>query len=120
MSDLETVPTAASARTRRMPDGELVFAVEHALEVIQACTSSEIAVLGIEIFPGLNVSTYDREVKDLDAQIGRAHGSNVWQRRARFGSDPSLHILGNSSTGHRDLSRSQRVNLRSRGERSRC
>jgi hypothetical protein len=64
MSDLETVPTAASARTRRMPDGELVFAVEHALEVIQACTSSEIAVLGIEIFPGLNVSTYDREVKD--------------------------------------------------------
>ena len=63
MSDLETIPTAASAWTRRMPDGELVFVVDHALEVIQACTSSGIAVLGIEIFPGLNVSTYDRELK---------------------------------------------------------
>ena len=34
------------------------------MEVIQACTAAGIAVLGIEVFPGLNVSTYDLHVKD--------------------------------------------------------
>ena len=64
MNDLDTVPGVASAVLRRMPDGELVFTVAQAAEVIQACTSSGIAVLGIEVFPGLNVSTYDLDVKD--------------------------------------------------------
>ena len=47
-----------------MPDGEFVFTLGRAEEVIRACTIAGIAVLGIEVFPGLNVSTYDRSVKD--------------------------------------------------------
>jgi len=56
---LESVPGVASLAVRRMDDGELVFTVEHELEVIRACSEAGVAVLGAEIFPGLNVSTYD-------------------------------------------------------------
>src|ERR1700756_485986 len=63
MSDLETVPGVTSAILRRESNGELVFALGGALEVIEACSSSGIAVLGIEVFPGLNVSTYDQHLK---------------------------------------------------------
>jgi hypothetical protein len=52
-----------SAALRRMPNGELVFTLGRAAEVIQACSSSAIAVLGVEVFPGLNVSTYDQHLK---------------------------------------------------------
>jgi hypothetical protein len=64
MNDLEMVPAVASAVLRRESNGELIFTFRDAVEVIQACTSSRIAVLGIEVFPGLNVSTYDLHVKD--------------------------------------------------------
>jgi hypothetical protein len=60
MNDLDTVPGVASAALRRTSDGGLVFTVARAGEVIRACTSSGIAVLGVEVFPGLNVSTYDQ------------------------------------------------------------
>ena len=63
MSDLEIVSSIASA-VLRISSGELVFAVGRALEVVQACTSSGIAVLGIEVLPRLNVSTYDQHLKD--------------------------------------------------------
>jgi hypothetical protein len=63
MSDLEMIPAVASAVLRRMPNGELVFTVARAAGVIEACTSSGIAVLGIEVFPGLNLSTYDQRLK---------------------------------------------------------
>ena len=64
MSDFESVPGVASAVLRRMPNGEFVFTVGRAVEVIEACSSSGIAVLGFEVFPGLNVSTYDQHLKD--------------------------------------------------------
>jgi len=63
MSDLEVIPAVASAVLRKMPNGELVFTVARAAGVIEACTSSGIAVLGVEVFPGLNVSTYDQHLK---------------------------------------------------------
>ena len=47
-----------------MSGGELVFTVARAAEIIGACTSSGIAILGIEVFPGLNVSTYDLHLKN--------------------------------------------------------
>ncbi len=64
MSDLEIVAAVASAVLRRVSNGELVFTVEGAMQVIQACTAAGIAVLGFEVFPGLNVSTYDQHLKD--------------------------------------------------------
>lgn len=57
-SGLGAIPDI-SPFVRRKLDDELVFAVKDALTVIQSCTRLGIAVLGIEIFPGLNVSTYD-------------------------------------------------------------
>jgi len=63
MSDLEAVPGVMSAILRRESSGELVLAPGLALEVIEACSSSGVAVLGIEMFPGLNVSTYDQHLK---------------------------------------------------------
>lgn len=46
-----------------MPNGEFVFTVGRALEIIESCSYSGIAVLGLEVFPGLNVSTYDQHLK---------------------------------------------------------
>jgi hypothetical protein len=63
MSDLEMVPAVESAALRRMPNGEFVFTLGRALKIIQSCSSSGIAVLGLEVFPGLNVSTYDQHLK---------------------------------------------------------
>jgi hypothetical protein len=63
MSDLEMVPAVGSTALRRMPNGEFVFTVGRALEIIASCSSSGIAVLGLEVFPGLNVSTYDQHLK---------------------------------------------------------
>jgi hypothetical protein len=63
MGDLDTVPGVASAAKRRMDDGEFVFTVDGVTKVIQECTAVGIAVLGIEVFPGLNVSTYDLRLK---------------------------------------------------------
>ena len=63
MGDFETVPGVTPAILRRESNGELVLALARALEVIEACSSSGIAVLGIEVFPGLNVSTYDQHLK---------------------------------------------------------
>lgn len=62
--DFETIPKAMSAASRRMPNGELVFTVERAAEIIEVCSSCGIAVLGCEVFPGLNVSTYDQHLKN--------------------------------------------------------
>jgi hypothetical protein len=62
MSDLEMVPGVAPAVLRR-DAGELVFAVGRAMEVVQALTLSGIAVLGVEVLPGLSVSTYDQYLK---------------------------------------------------------
>jgi hypothetical protein len=64
MSDLDAVPGVTSAVLRRKANGELVFTVGRAVEVIEACTSAGIAGLGIEVFPGLNVSTYDSPLKN--------------------------------------------------------
>jgi hypothetical protein len=66
VSSLETVPGVASAISRKI-SGELVFTVGRAgraADVIRACTPSGIAVLGVEVFPGLNVSTYDQRLED--------------------------------------------------------
>jgi hypothetical protein len=68
--DLETVAGVMSAVIAKMDNGELVFTIDHALDVIRACTAAEIAVLGIEVFPGLNVSTYDQHVK---SPAGKEH-----------------------------------------------
>ena len=68
MSDLETVPGAASALRRRCEDGEMVFTLSSAIAVVRACTLAGVAVLGIEVFPGLNVSTYDLQLKDPPAE----------------------------------------------------
>lgn len=63
-SDLETVPGATAAALRREGDGGMVFTREKAVEVVEACTAASIAVLGVEIFPSLNVSTYDLFLKN--------------------------------------------------------
>lgn len=57
------VPNVAAAVLRK-DSGELVFSVERAVEVIEALTLSGIAVLGVEVLSGLNVSTYDQYLKD--------------------------------------------------------
>lgn len=56
------VPGVASAVLRR-DSGELIFAVGRAVELVQALTLSGIAILGVEVFPGLNASTYDQYLK---------------------------------------------------------
>jgi len=50
MNDLEMVPGLASAAMRRMDNGELVIALERALEVMGACTPAGIAVLVLRSF----------------------------------------------------------------------
>jgi hypothetical protein len=67
-SDLEAVPGVATATVRMFDNGELVFTLDQALDVIHACTAARIAVLGIEVLPGLNVSTYDSHLKDPPSQ----------------------------------------------------
>jgi hypothetical protein len=61
---LDAIPEVTSAVLRREANGELVFTIGRAVEVIEACTFAGIAVLGIEVFPGLNVSTYDSHLKN--------------------------------------------------------
>jgi len=74
--ELEMVPGVASAALRKLDNGELVFTISRALKIINACTMAEIAVLGVEVFPGLNVSTYDLDVKDQ-------HSKAEWPRYVR-------------------------------------
>jgi len=62
--DFEAVPGVSAAVIRKMADGEMVFTRASAEGVIQACTAAQIAVLSVEIFPGLNVSTYDLFLKN--------------------------------------------------------
>jgi hypothetical protein len=62
--DFEALPGVSTAAIRRMSDGEMVFSRTSAEGLIQACTAALIAVLGVEIFPGLNVSTYDLFLKN--------------------------------------------------------
>jgi hypothetical protein len=57
--DFESIPGVSAAAIRKTSDGEMVFRRASAEGLIQACTAAQIAVLGVEIFPGLNVSTYD-------------------------------------------------------------
>ncbi len=63
-NDFEAVPGVSAAAIRRMSDGEMVFSRASAEGLIQECTAAQIAVLGVEIFPGLNVSTYDLFLKN--------------------------------------------------------
>jgi hypothetical protein len=86
MSDFEMVPSVTSAALRRASNGELVLTVGGALEVIEACSSSEIAVLGFEVFPGLNVSTYDRHLKD-------PANENDWLDYVRISNALAEHFL---------------------------
>jgi hypothetical protein len=62
--DFEAVPGVSAAAIRKMADGEIVFGRASAAALIPACTAAQIAVLGVEIFPGLNVSTYDSFLKN--------------------------------------------------------
>ncbi len=62
--DLEEVPGVSAAAIRKTPDGEIVFCRASALALIPACTAAKIAVLGVEILPGLNISTYDLFLKN--------------------------------------------------------
>jgi len=62
--DFEAIPGVSAAAIRRMSGGEMVFSRTSAEGLIQACTAALIAVLGVEIFPGLNVSTYDLFLKN--------------------------------------------------------
>jgi hypothetical protein len=57
--DFEAVPGVSSAAIRKMANGEMVFARASAADLIPACTAAQIVVLGVEILPELNVSTYD-------------------------------------------------------------
>jgi hypothetical protein len=57
--DFGAVPGVSSAVIRRMANGEMVFTRDRAADLIPACTAAQVAVLGVEIFPGLNVSTYN-------------------------------------------------------------
>jgi hypothetical protein len=54
--DFEAVPGVSPAVIRRMVNGEMVFTRERATGLIPACTAAQIAVLSVEILPGLNVS----------------------------------------------------------------
>lgn len=62
--DFEAVPGVSTAAIRKIADGEIVFKRAGAAALIPACTAAQIAVLGVEIFPGLNVSTYDLFLKN--------------------------------------------------------
>jgi hypothetical protein len=90
MSDFEMVPGVTSAALRRASNGELVLTVGGALEVIEACSSSEIAVLGFEVFPGLNVSTYDRHLKD-------PANENAWPDYVRISNALAEHFFKKKS-----------------------
>ena len=61
---LTPFPGLTSGVLRREANRELVCTVGRAVEVIEACTSAGIAVLGIEVFPGLSVSAYDSPLKN--------------------------------------------------------
>ncbi len=69
-NDFEAVPGVSAAAIRKMTDGEMVFKRAGAEGLIQACTAARIAVLGVEIFPGLNVSTYDLFLKNDPKEVG--------------------------------------------------
>lgn len=58
--DLEQVPGLSAAAIRMLENGETVFTRDSAQGLIKACTAAQIAVIGVEMFPGLNVSTYDQ------------------------------------------------------------
>jgi hypothetical protein len=62
--DLEQVPGVSAAVIRKLDNGEMVFTRASATALIEGCTAAQIAVLGVEIFPGLNVSTYDLFLKN--------------------------------------------------------
>jgi hypothetical protein len=62
--DLEQVPGVSAAVVRKLDNDEMVFARASALGLIEGCTLAEIAVLGVEVFPGPNVSTYDLFLKN--------------------------------------------------------
>jgi hypothetical protein len=62
--DFEMVPGVSAAAIRKMSNGEMVFTRAGAEGLIQACTAAQVAVLGVEIFPRLNVSTYDLFLKN--------------------------------------------------------
>jgi hypothetical protein len=67
--DYEAVPGVSAAAIRRTADGEMIFSRASAERLIQACTAAQIAVLGVEMFPGLNVSTYDLLLKNDPKEV---------------------------------------------------
>lgn len=86
VSDLETVPGVPSAALRRESTGELVFTIERAAEVIEACTAAGIVILGVEVFPGLNVATYDQ-------QLTNPANENYWPGYVRTTNALAEHFL---------------------------
>jgi hypothetical protein len=58
----------------------MIFSLASALDVLGLCTASGIVVLGVEVFSGLNVSTYDQQVKDdprEESWTDYVHANNV-------------------------------------------
>ncbi|GEM_PF-6428129 len=60
----------SAAVIRKLDNGEMVFTRHSAADLVAACTAAQIAVLAVEIFPGLNVSTYDLFLKDDTKEAG--------------------------------------------------
>ncbi len=80
MSDFEAVPGIADVVVRKLDNGELIFKLESAAQILRGCTRAGIAVLGVEVFPGLNLSTYDLFLKDPANEAnwpGYVHCNNI-------------------------------------------
>jgi hypothetical protein len=70
--DLEGVPGVLAAAIRKTPDGEIVFRRASATALIPVFTAAGVAVLGVEILPELNLSTYDLFLKNEVQEAGRS------------------------------------------------
>jgi hypothetical protein len=69
--DFESVTAIGNAATGRMDDGELVFPFPEVLEVINLCTATQIAVLGVELFEVRQEGYRTETLSGYDQQLQR-------------------------------------------------
>jgi hypothetical protein len=81
--DIESVASIVACAAGRTPGGELSFTFPEVLRVIEICTSSGIAVLGVDLFEiradgysteALSSYSYDREIQQQLHDTLQRHG----------------------------------------------
>ena len=78
--DFEAIPEVASRAVGAMSDGELTFAFPEVLDIIQLCSSKQIAVLGVELFKVRGNGLYQTEkLTDYDLRTKQDPAQQEWQ-----------------------------------------